>query len=361
MATLTVTGRSDVAGVAADVDDVAASVRGLGDDVARVDDVARTSGGGLDALGEASDNVASRSSQAAGGLGDLAGGLSAIGATGAGTALEGVALAAQTAVGAGDILNLVAETTVGRYVAQTAASIAHRTATIAGTVATGAMTAAQTALNVVMAANPILLVVIAVTALVAAVILAYRHSETFREIVDGAFSRARDVVEDAAAAVQGIIGWFRDLPGEAREAWGAVSEVVGDKIDSAVGFVDDLTSAVVDGPREVAGEVAGHFSDMFAPILTAVGWVQDLIDKIKSIDFPDFPDIPGVPGLRVGGGEGIDPNDPRLTGVAPVLLGVNLTVTRQDQEAATKDLIDGLREYLERRGQKLTITEAPAA
>src|SRR5690606_41304322 len=50
-------------------------------------------------------------------------------------------------------------------------------------IATMAWAAAQTALNFVLTANPIGLVIIAIGALVAAVVVAYRHSETFRSIV----------------------------------------------------------------------------------------------------------------------------------------------------------------------------------
>lgn len=48
-------------------------------------------------------------------------------------------------------------------------------------------TAVQAAFNLVMSANPIGLVIIAIAALAAGLIYAYKHSETFRNIVDGAF------------------------------------------------------------------------------------------------------------------------------------------------------------------------------
>lgn len=54
-------------------------------------------------------------------------------------------------------------------------------------IATVAYTAAQTLLNVVLAANPIGIVILAVAALVAGIVVAYQKSETFRNIVDGAF------------------------------------------------------------------------------------------------------------------------------------------------------------------------------
>lgn len=291
MSTLTVTGRSDVASVAADLDDVSRSAAGLDDAVGRVDDTARRSGAGLAAVGEAGDEVASKASQATGAMGALAGGLDAVGATGAAGALGAVAIATDVASGAGDVLNLVAETSVGRWVASTAASIAHRTATIAGSIATGAMTAAQTALNVVMAANPIVLVVIALVALTAAVVLAYRNSETFRNIVDGAFSRAREVVTAAADAVASIVGWFRDLPGVVREAAGDVAAKVESMfapVGDAIKSVGDLVSDLISKPRDAAATVAGFFKGMFAPIEDAIDFVSDLIDRISDIDFPDI-------------------------------------------------------------------------
>lgn len=54
-------------------------------------------------------------------------------------------------------------------------------------IATRAWALAQVALNVVLSANPIGLVVLAIGALVAAIVIAYRNSNTFRNIVNAAF------------------------------------------------------------------------------------------------------------------------------------------------------------------------------
>ncbi len=113
-------------------------------------------------------------------------------------------------------------------IAQTAASVAGRAATIAWTVATTAGTAAmavaragaigfaaaQTAVNVVLAANPIGLVVLALVALGAGLVLAYKKSETFRTIVNGAFSS----VSSAASSVGSAIGAIADKVGDAIDA-----------------------------------------------------------------------------------------------------------------------------------------------
>lgn len=57
----------------------------------------------------------------------------------------------------------------------------------AAKVATAAWAIAQKALNLVMALNPIGLVIVAIVGLIAVIVLAYRHSETFRRIVQAAF------------------------------------------------------------------------------------------------------------------------------------------------------------------------------
>lgn len=77
--------------------------------------------------------------------------------------------------------------------------------TSAQTAATGSATAAQWSLNGALAANPIGVVVIAIAALVAGFVLAWKHSETFRDIVRGALN----IVKDAAV---GLWDFFKGLP-----------------------------------------------------------------------------------------------------------------------------------------------------
>lgn len=67
--------------------------------------------------------------------------------------------------------------------AVTAVFSIYRAAILIGTAVTSGFTAAQALLNAVMALNPITLIVIALVALAAALVIAYKKSETFRAIV----------------------------------------------------------------------------------------------------------------------------------------------------------------------------------
>lgn len=124
----------------------------------------------------------------------------------------------------------VVGTLIGIFAAAALAAVVYNTAMGISAVLTGAATAetvlqtialgalkvaqlasagAQWALNVALSANPIGLVIIGIAALVAVIILAYRHSATFRRIVQGAFTGVKvagqamwDVLK---AAFRGIV------------------------------------------------------------------------------------------------------------------------------------------------------------
>ena len=72
--------------------------------------------------------------------------------------------------------------------------------------ATTAWAAAQWILNAAMSANPIGLIVIAVVALAAGIILAYRHSATFRAIVGSAFDAVKKAGSLMLAPIQAFMG-----------------------------------------------------------------------------------------------------------------------------------------------------------
>ena len=83
-----------------------------------------------------------------------------------------------------------------------ARTLAAATAQRVAAVATRGLAAAQTLLNAAMRANPVALVITVLVALGAALVTAYRRSETFRKIVTGAWSAIRSAT---TAAWNGVI------------------------------------------------------------------------------------------------------------------------------------------------------------
>ena len=92
--------------------------------------------------------------------------------------------AADKAAAAASWVKTVADQASGKVTkANTALTIGQRVAVLAASAATKAWAATQWLLNAAMSANPLALVVLALVAVAAGIYLAYRRSETFREVV----------------------------------------------------------------------------------------------------------------------------------------------------------------------------------
>lgn len=91
---------------------------------------------------------------------------------------------------------------------QRAAMAAWAVVTQGVSVVTRAWTAVQLAFNAVMAANPIVLVIAVVVALGVALYVAYQKSQTFRDIVNGAFNSVKQVWNTVWNAIKVGIDWL---------------------------------------------------------------------------------------------------------------------------------------------------------
>lgn len=87
------------------------------------------------------------------------------------------------------------------WVKTAAAWVAAKVASIAAAVASRTLTAAQWLLNVALSANPIGIVVLAIGALVAAFVIAWTHSATFRKILIATWNAIK-------AAAVAVFNWF---------------------------------------------------------------------------------------------------------------------------------------------------------
>lgn len=162
---------------------------------------------------------------------------------------------------AGDFLRSLVQQTV-QITRTTAAWVAQKTVLVASRVATGAYTAAQWLLNAALNANPISLIVVAIAALVAALVLAYNKSETFRGIIEAAWSGIQSVIGV-------VVDWFQTylLP---------IFEAVWEGIKIAVWVVVTAISLYIEAWKAVLQGIADF-------ILTYVWpYIQQAWDGIKA-------------------------------------------------------------------------------
>jgi phage-related minor tail protein len=134
----------------------------------------------------------------------------------------------------------------------TARVILHAAAQRVAAAASAVWTGAQWLLNAAMSANPIALVVIAIAALVAGIVIAYKKSETFRNIVNGvwnaikigvvtAINFVRDHWKLIGAILLGPLGpafliittFWRQIWGAIQAAWGIIHPI----LNAIVGFL----------------------------------------------------------------------------------------------------------------------------
>jgi len=130
----------------------------------------------------------------------------------------------------------------------------------------------QWALNAALAANPIGLVVIAIAALVVGLIVAYKKSETFRDIVNGAFHAIQKVV----GAVVGFI----------KSHWKLLFVILTGPVGLAVLFIIKHWGKVKSGASAVVGFIKNVFKAVFnilaAPFRLAASVISNVWGKVRS-------------------------------------------------------------------------------
>jgi hypothetical protein len=179
---------------------------------------------------------------------------------------------------------------------------------------TTAAASAQTGLNVAMTANPIGLVVVAIAALVAGLVIAYKKFEGFRNIVDSVFSFIRSGVK---AGIDGITTYFETVFG--------------------------IYKSIFNGIASLWNNTVGKLS------FKVPGWVPGLGGK--GFDVPDIPMLaeggivtkPTLALIAERGSEAVIPLDKMGT-----MGGGNIYVTVQGGDPNA--IVDALRRYQRQNG-----------
>jgi hypothetical protein len=229
-----------------------------------------------------------------------------------------------------------------------------------------AWVAIQAALNTVMALNPITLVVIAIAALVAVLVIAYKNSETFRDIVNGAFNAVKGVVE-------GVFNWVKAnwplllgiLTGPIGLAVVAVSKNWDTIKGFFTGFMDFLRGAwsgitdAISAPFRLAFEAikrlwnstVGGFG--FKTPEFGIGPLKTPSIEIRIPRMHSGGIVPGVPGSDVlamlQAGERVIPRNGGGSGGS--VNYYSIAVTAIDPASAQEAVVTAIREYERRNGQ----------
>ncbi|MEV2277877.1 phage tail tape measure protein [Nocardiopsis sp. NPDC049922] len=188
--------------------------------------------------------------------------------------------AAQKLAAAGSFLKTLALVAVEytkiavRAVAARAAILGQAIVQRAIAVATGIWTAAQWALNLAMSANPLGLIVIAIIAVIAAIVLLWRNSETFRSIVTGAFNAVW-------SAIKFVWSWVKSN-------WPLLLAIITGPIGIAIGLVirywDQIKAATLAAWQWVKSSIGAVVDWLVWLFLnfTPVGLIIQHWDKLKA-------------------------------------------------------------------------------
>lgn len=173
-----------------------------------------------------------------------------------------------------------------------AAFVAEKVAALASAAADKITAAAQWLLNAAMDANPITLIIIAIAALVAGIIIAYKNFAPFRNVVDAVGRALAGMAKAILGAVTGAFDWIKShwplllaiLTGpfglavlviskhwaSIKAGFTAVKNWIGDRIKDIVNFFIGL-------PGRIGGAAKGLWSSIVNGITTARNWVHDRI------------------------------------------------------------------------------------
>jgi phage-related protein len=159
-----------------------------------------------------------------------------------------------------------------------AAQIAFIAVTQGQAAATRVATASQIGLNLAFLANPIGIVIVALVALAAGLVYAYKHSETFRNIVNAVWASVKGFVLDSIhgiilgwnkfkGAIDRVVKWFQDMQGKIT---GAFKDLPGKMTEIGHQSMAGLAKGIVDNAPMVlnpAAAIGGKIGDVISGAL----------------------------------------------------------------------------------------------
>jgi hypothetical protein len=239
-------------------------------------------------------------------------------------------------------------------------------------IAQAAATVAQIAFNVAITANPIGLIIVAIAALVAGLIIAYRESETFRRIVDTLFAAIKTGV---SAALRPFINNWDTIKEKIQQAWdlmkrfwpillpggafyvaireienrfGVFSSAI-DAVKSAFSFltlsVDKAKTAISNlwaSAQPIFSDLKGAIVTYLTPLRLAFEAIRSVVEAlVTAISKIRLPSI-SIPGFS----RRSSLTDSSLSMAAPVTQTINVTINGPiDADSTAREIRNILNQY----------------
>lgn len=262
----------------------------------------------LTEVGDTTDDLATKSGTAAGAFGALGSGLELVGLEGSAAAagLQAGALATDFFSGVTDFATLALQSSAIAKAKDAAATVVQATVQKTAAAATKAWAAVQWVLNAALAANPIGLIIVAIAALVAGIILAYKNSETFRKIVQAAFNG----VKTAGLAMWNSLKLaFNGIKVVASALWSGLKAGFSALKSALAGYASAITAPY---RAAFAGIRAAWNSTVGGKGFSVPGWIPGVGGKSFRIPYFANGGVMGSSGLAIMGERGRE-----LVGTAP--------------------------------------------
>lgn len=298
----------------------------LGNGLTKVSGIAKNLGSALKTLGS-------------GALNTLSSGFSKIGNLSKAAASGMLNFGKAAATGAVNIAKMSAQLAI-----QAARCVAQKAVIVASTIATTAQTAAQWALNVAMSANPIAIVIIAITALVAAIVIAYNKCSWFREGVNNAFNTIKSVITSVITTVvsfvqehwqqlalflvnpiAGAIALLYSLCPRFREWANSVGEAIKNGFNAAIKFLTSLPGKALTWGKDFIDGLKNGIMSGVGAITSAVEGVANKIKSFLHFSVPDEGPLTDyeswMPDFMQGLSKGIEKNKSLVTNAVKNLAG----------------------------------------
>lgn len=187
--------------------------------------------------------------------------------------------------------------------------IAHKTATIASTIATNAMSAAQATLNFIMSLNPITLIIIGITALIAAIVLLWNKCEWFRNLVMAMFESLKIAwnvtievfkiiwqafvdtwniaVEGIKNIWNGVCNFFRSIwnntVNSIKVVWEGFKNIFSSIGNLILSIWDGLTNTISSVWDNVVSGIKNAWDSIIAPFQSVVNSIKNIWDGLRSM------------------------------------------------------------------------------